>query len=690
MRTQYLQMQKHTFTTIILFLLGSMVFFSGCKGGRKLVKRADAAFELGEYHKALGMYERIQEKEKASNKQQEAYLFYKIAQCYDFLNNSKRAESRYSRAIRKGYKEPEVYVLCADQMLMNQNYEEASELYLQAKEKMPDNKRVGYGLESLELAKIWTDSVTRYEVENVRKINSRDNEFAPAYAKEDFSHIYFTSTKHKEEKLSKVSDITGTKFTDVFEARVNRKGKWEEPLALEDTTVNGPFDDGAMALTADVNTMYYTSCKKETGKKLGCQIFETSRRGIEWGAAKNIAITGDTISVGHPSISADGQTLYFSSRMQGGFGGADIWYVTRSSSSGTWSKPVNAGARINTPGDEMYPFIREDGNLYFSSDYWPGFGGMDIFRAIKNEAGFWDIANMLPPVNSPQDDFGIIFQGKKEKGLFTSARDEGRGGDDIFSFELPDLEFYATGKILDRNTEEGVDAATVTVYGSDGSVSETETDKDGTYSVKLAQYTDYIILGSAENYLRKKVKVSTNNLIDNKTFEENISLIPTGESVEIPNIFYDFGKWTLNEHSKAALIELAELLEDNPNITIELGSHTDMVGDSLSNMLLSKKRAQSVIDYLYEKGYDPDRLIAKGYGENVPVVINDKAAAGDTLFYAGLVLTPDFIESLPTQEAKDRANQKNRRTELKVLTMDYIPKPEYFARYRRKVKGQEQ
>ena len=153
--------------------------------------------------------------------------------------------------------------------------------------------------------------------------------------------------------------------------------------------------------------------------------------------------------------------------------------------------------------------------------------------------------------------------------------------------------------------------------------------------------------------------------------------------VEIPNIFYDFGKWTLNESSKTALEELGKLLEDNPNITIELGAHTDMVGDANANLTLSKRRAQAVVDYLTQKGYDVDRLVAKGYGESMPVVVNEEIAKLDSAFTVGIALSPEFIETLP-KERQEKANQVNRRTELKILSTDFIPKPEYFVRQKGK------
>jgi peptidoglycan-associated lipoprotein len=666
-------------------ILTALILASACKSGNKLAKRANEAFEIGEYHKALGMYEKLQERE-SGNKQRQAELAFKIGQCHDILRDSRKAESRYMRAYRRGYEKPPIYTLLADKMLMNENYDQAQEFYQLAIEKHPLDARAKHGLASVELARAWLDSATRYQVENIREMNSRSNEFAPAYARPDYSLVYYTSTRGDEGRLAKLSDITGQQYADIYEIRQDRQGKWGESSLLQDTTVNSEFDDGAITFSNDKNTLYYTACSMEPAKNLGCQIFYVQSRGSGWGNPAKLILGPDSISVGHPSISDCGLELYFSARMPGGLGGADIWYVKRSSPTGSWSAPVNAGPDINSPGDELFPYIRSDGNLYFSSDFWPGFGGLDIFRAIKNAEGAWVVSNMMPPINSPQDDFGIVFQGAKETGLLSSSRRGGRGGDDIYSFHLPDMEFYAEGSIVSRSSGKGIEGAKVTVFGSDGSVTEADTRAGGTYRVKLEQYVDYIILGSAEGYLRKKTRISTANLTDNKTFNERLELIQSGETVAIPNIFYDFGKWTLNEHSKAALVELAELLEDNPNVTIELGAHTDMVGDSASNMMLSKRRAQSIIDYLNEKGYDPGRLVARGYGEDQPVTVSRELAAQHPGLEAGRLLCADYIGQLP-DELRDAANAANRRTELKVLSMDYMPRPEHFVRHRKRVKG---
>ncbi|MBK8806360.1 MAG: OmpA family protein [Bacteroidales bacterium] len=368
--------------------------------------------------------------------------------------------------------------------------------------------------------------------------------------------------------------------------------------------------------------------------------------------------------------------------MRGGFGGFDIWKCERESESALWGEPENMGSSINSTGDELYPYIRKDGNLYFSSDFWEGMGGLDIFKAQKDEFGIWQRMNMMYPVNSSQDDFGIVFQGKREIGMFSSTRDGGKGGDDIYSFILPELELNVAGKVIDKSTAKPIEEASVTLIGSDGSIKETKTKSDGSFKFNLSQYIDYLVVGTGEGYLKKKKRFSTNNIIDDTTFVSNIELITISKAVEIPNIFYDFGKWTLNESSKTALEELAQLLEDNPNITIEMGAHTDMVGDSAANMKLSIKRAESVVSYLKEKGYDSDRLVARGYGENRPVAVDEKLALTDTIFVEGQVLDQNFILAFE-KDKQDKINQINRRTELRILNTNYIPKPEYFLKYKK-------
>ncbi|HON52070.1 MAG TPA: OmpA family protein [Bacteroidales bacterium] len=674
-------MLKKTYT--YCFLLLSIVIAVSCSSQKKIIRKADATYENGEYAKALEYYEKLLETEES--KYNQSVYQYRVAECYRMLNNSRKAEVAYRKAIKLKTREKEAQYWYGMMLLKNEKYKEAEEAFTIYKKSQPKDIRAENGILSCSLAVAWTEKPTRYIVDNIKAINSREHDFSPIYTTKDYSTIYFTSSRTQEGVKQSINQVSGMNFTDIFETRFDRKGNWTVPVKVQDTTINTEFDDGALSISPDGTNLYITLCKYELGKNIGCQIYNSSLKGGSWSASQKIEIVGDSISIGHPAISDDGLELYFSSRMKGGQGGSDIWKVQRVSESSPWGKPINLGPIINTPGDEMFPYIRSNGVLYFSSDGHPGMGGLDIFRAIKDDKGTWSIYNMQYPINSSQDDFGIIFQGNKEIGLFTSNRKGGRGEDDIYSFELPELQIAVKGKIIDASNKKPIADADITLIGSDGSLVTAQSKKDGTYSFKLQQYTDYIIIGSYQGFLKKKIKFTTNNVYDNTTFEHNLELITMNKPVEIPNIFYDFGKWTLNESSKQALEELSKLLEDNPNITIEIGAHTDMVGDSTANMNLSKKRAQAIIDYLSQQGYDSERLVAKGFGESRPVTVTEEIAKIDPLFTIGTVLSQDFILQLP-KETQEKANQINRRTELKILSTDYIPKPEFFERQKKRNK----
>jgi len=677
---------------LLIFSILTILFsLNACNSQKKLLRKANRAFESGEYHGAIEYYNKAVEHIK-DDKRKTAEVYFKIGECYRFIYDSKKAERYYKRAIKKKLKNPDAILYLAQQYLKNEKIDKAEEAFNVYLKKNPESIWGKNGLTACSLATAWTDTTTRYIVENIKDINSKFDDFAPSYADGQFNLVYFTSTRppldekgEDEIKIKKnlINPINGQLYTGVVETRLDRQGEWGEPLYIEDTLMNTPFDDGAGHFSSDFNTYYYTSCPIEAGKNLGCQIYSATKKGTEWRSGSVVDFIADSISVGHPSISADGLVLYFSSRMPGGFGGADIWKVSRSSIGGEWGKPINAGSQINSPGDEVYPYIRADGNLYFSSDYWQGMGGLDIFKAVPTELGDWTVSNMQTPVNSIHDDFGIVFQGKKEIGMFSSSRKGSRGGADIYRFELPELKFFVEGKIIDKSDKKPLSEVKVKMYASDGTSTETTSNKDGSFKFKLKQYTDYIILASKEHYLRNKTKVSTNNVTQDKTFEEVIELVTMDKPVEIPNIFYASGSAELNESSKEALEELAKILEDNPNIIMEIGAHTDMVGDSVYNMNLSQRRAKSVIDYLNAKGYDLDRLVSKGYGENIPVTVNEIIAEMDSSFSVGISLSSDFIETL-SPESQETANQVNRRTELKILSADYIPKPDFFLRMRKK------
>ena len=635
----------------------------------KLTKKADIAFTTNEFYKALNLYKDMYK--ESQNKDEKNYISFRIAECYRNMLQTQKAEAAYLKVITKKYDNPIIYYHYADMLRKNEKFAEAAVQFDEYLKLVPDDEKAKQAKISCAMAAKWIESPTRYVIENRKELNSRESDFAPAYANEDYTNIYFTSTRpgiHGE----KINPVTGQIFSDIFETEFNKKGEWSKPVPLNDT-INSPNDDGTPALSNNYRDLYFTRCKIVRGIKLGCQIYRSSRQaGEDWYEYEQIQIAGDSITVGHPSISKDGLSLYFVSNMAGGFGENDIYVMTRKSKSAKFSKPVNLGFEVNTAGDEMYPFIRENGILYFCSNGHPGMGGLDIFKATKNEEDEWVVENMRYPINSSEDDFDIVYKGNNEEGLFSSSRKGGRGKDDIYSFVLPPMEFVLQGIIKDDNTDNPIPGARIRIVGSDGTDLDITTKEDGTFRYKLNQHTDYIYLAKKDGYLNGKGRITTAELADSKTFTDIIRLSSISNPVEVENILYDFGKWDLRPESKKELNKLVDILRANPNITIELGSHTDMVGDSLSNITLSQKRAQSVIDFLIEKEIPKDRLSAKGYGKQVPKIINARQAK-DGPFKEGDKLTADYINALATPELKELANQMNRRTEFKVLSTNYIP-----------------
>ncbi len=668
---------------ILLFVLISLHGFSQSER----TKKADRTFERGEYYKALQQYQRIYDKGKL-DKETKAYVTFQIAECYRHMGNFKKAEMKYKAAISKKYQNPLVYLYYGQMLRANAKYDLAIEQFKKYLELVPDDKEAKIALEASKLSKEWMLHPTRYEIKNLRKINTKESEFAPAIADREERTLYFTTTA-KINIYTQINKVTGKYYTSIMETWLTKKGEWTEPKPLNDT-VNSPFDDGVCTFADNFNTMYFTRCNVVAGVKLGCSIYKATRQPEgDWEKTEYVPILADSISIGHPSITSDGLTLYFSADIPGkGYGGKDIWKVERKSKDGPWGEPVNLGPEINTEGNEVFPFIRDNGILYFASDFHPGLGGLDIFRARYDKTyKKWIVENMKFPINSPADDFGITFKKGKEEGFFTSNRkkteiyhgDElvetirSRGGDDIYSFVLPPLEFKLIGRVFDNETGEPLKDVKIKIYGSDGTEVALKTGNNGIYKYKLKPRVDYIYVISKKGYLVNKGKVSTVNIEYNKTFTDSVYMAEINKPVEIPNIYYDFGKWTLKEESKKELDKLVDLLKANPNIVIELSSHTDMVGDEISNQILSQKRAQSVVDYLISKGIDPKRLIAKGYGESQPKTITEKLAKKYPQFKVGTVLSEEYINSLQDEKLKELANQLNRRTEFKVVETDYIP-----------------
>jgi peptidoglycan-associated lipoprotein len=398
----------------------------------------------------------------------------------------------------------------------------------------------------------------------------------------------------------------------------------------------------------------------------------SSREGTRWSEPQKLELLADSLVAAHPALSPDGQTLYFVSDIPGGLGGKDIYRASRTSPGSPWSRPENLGTDINTRGNELFPFVRHDGTLYFASDGHIGMGGLDLFRAVPQSGSGWIVQNMRPPINSPSDDFGITFERDAEKGIFSSSR-KGRGVDDMYTFEMPPLLFSITGLVKDEKSGQPVQGATVQLIASDGANMQTETGNAGDFKFSLRPEVDYIFLASRKGFLNGKEKETTRGQDKSREFMATILLTPIDRPIELPNIFYDFGKWDLRPESMVSLDKLVETLNDNPNVTIELMSHTDSRDTEEFNLDLSQKRAQSVVDYLIGKGIAADRLTARGYGETSPKIV-DAAIMQDAPFLrSGATLSEQYINSLASDEQKEIAHQINRRTEFRVMRTDYVP-----------------
>jgi peptidoglycan-associated lipoprotein len=639
-------------------------------GQRKKDQTAKAreAYAAGEYVVAIDLFKDAYN--KVSDKEVKSELIFLIAECYRLTNQPNKAELRYKQAIQKEYPNPIIYLRYADALRMDEAYEDAMEQYRRYKELVPDDPRGTEGITSCELSLEWMNNPTNYEIENMKYFNSRQSDFSPYFATDDYKVVYFTSSREG----STGNDIhggTGENFTDIFQSRMDRKGKWSVPVVLGEN-INTEFEDGTPVLNSDYTVMYLTRCQVNKNTNYGCQIYTSNRSGDEWTKAEPIKLEDDSIVVAHPAISYDELTLYFVSDMPGGNGGKDIWVVNRESTGGEWSSPVNMEA-INTVDDDMFPFIHPDGSIYFSSNGRIGMGGLDIFKADEQEDGAWTIENMKVPINSSADDFGIVFEKDLERGYFSSTR-KGRGNDEIYMFALPPMKFNVIGEVRDDKTDELLINATVKSIGSDGITVETTTGEDGEFRFMLKPSTDYVFVATREGYLNGKERETTKGQEKSADLRATIYLSNIRETIELSNsnVFYDFAKWDLRPEAMVSLDKLIETLNDNPTITIELMAHTDSRDSPEFNLDLSQKRAQSVVDYLIERGIDDLRVTAKGYGETIPKTVNKRISENYTFLPEGTLLDDDFVNALP-ETRQEEAHQLNRRTEFRVLRTDYKP-----------------
>jgi len=658
---------------LILILILVFTSIQESPAQKRKAERAYSAYNAGEYYEAIDQFKDTYSKTSKSDKAARTELVFMIAECYRLINDPKSAETWYKLAVRSSYTKPEAQYRLAESMKKSGKYQQAIDEFKKYKQAAPADAKADQEIRACELALEWLRNPEEYIVQELRDLNSRESDFAPAYGRDDFEVVYFTSSRD-DAAGNKTHGATGQGFTDIFESRLDKKSKWSTPVAVN--IINSEFEEGTPCFSSDYKELYYTRCEAGKREKKGCVIMYSKKNGDTWSEPKNLEILPDSLVAAHPALSPDGLTLYFVSDMAGGSGGKDIWMTTRSAGSDAWSRPQNLSPDINTSGDELFPCMRSDGTLYFSSDGLIGMGGLDIFKAVSQPDGSWLVQNMKAPINSSADDFGIAFENENERGIFSSTR-KGRGNDELYAFEFPPLKFSVTGLVKDEKTGSAIQGSTVQLIASDGSNLQAETGASGDFKFALKPDVDYIFLASKRGYLNGKEKETTKGQEKSRDFMVTINLTAIDKPIELPNIFYDFNKWDLRPESMVSLDKLVETLNDNPNVTIELMSHTDSRDTEEYNYDLSQKRAQSVVQYLIEKGIEAERLSAKGYGESSPKVVDASVVSQASFLKIGTVLSEQYINSLPGEEQKEIAHQINRRTEFKVLRTDYESPKKY-------------
>ena len=448
--------------------------------------------------------------------------------------------------------------------------------------------------------------------------------------------------------------------------RKNEHDRWQTPEPVEGE-LNTEWDEGIVSFSPDGSTMYLTRAVRSNSSDSGVEICVSRRSDEQWGAPEKFEITADTLSsYAHPAVSPSGEYLYFTSDMPG-YGGKDLWRINLKERAGSLE---NLGNAVNTPGDEMFPYMLTDSILMFASDGHPGLGGLDIFRATLTPSGGWKVENMGSPINSEGDDFGITYASPgHEAGYFSSNRGDRRGYDHLYSFELPDLQITISGHVYDKD-EEPVAGAVIRIVGDDGTNLKTTARNDGFFSFPLNAGVKYAMMAGAKGFLNARQEFTSDTAEQDADYSIDFFLASITKPNIVDNIFYDFDKASLRPESEKALDEIAQMLRDNPNITVEMASHTDRHGSDEYNINLSLRRAKSVVDYLINAGIPAERLQAQGYGESRPKKVTKRIAREHPELPEGQLLDEEYIMTLP-EELQEIADQINRRTEFQVLSINY-------------------
>lgn len=635
-------------------------------GADAYIKKGEKNLALGEYFDAANNFKQAYSRTPAKDKAARGHISTKLAFCYDKMNASQKAVGAYQNVLRFGLADANTHLLLGRQLLKTGAYKAAETQFKIALDSLPGNKLANEGLISAQQAAQAKSEGSHYIVKRMDVFNSHRADYSPMYFGDDHNKLYFSSTRN-EAKGDALSGITGAKPADIFVSERDDKGKWSKPEPVQGG-LNTEYDEGACTFSPDQRTMYFTQCTTDPNYPRYAQVMTSARSDAAWAKATKLDISKDTLSsFAHPAVSPDGQWLYFVSDVPGGQGGQDLWRI-RLTTNGL-GEMENLGETINTAGNECFPTFRPNGDLYFSSDGHVGLGGLDVYVARQNTDQRWTIEHQGFPLNSNGDDFGLTFEGPYNRGFFSSNRGDARGWDHIYAFEYPETVQSIKGWVYEQDGYE-LPAAQVFMVGNDGTNLKLNVLADGSFKQVVKPGVEYVMLATCKGYLNHKEELAVKPSETSHEYVLQFPLASITAPVLIDNIFYDLDKYTLRPESKQALDELVKLLNENPNVTIELSAHCDYRGTPEYNKVLAQHRANAVVQYLIDAGIAPQRLTPVGYGKEKPKTIRKKLTERYKWLKEGDVLTEDFITKLD-KDKQEICNQLNRRTEFVVQRTTY-------------------
>ncbi len=589
----------------------------------------------------------VTEYEKALSRKEIPEARIKIADSYRMMNNSTKAEGAYAKVVTLPQAESKYKLYYAQSLMQDGKYDEAKKQFDDYLTKMPADQ-------SAMMLRNSCDSISRFMQDSAKytvaalNINTGESNFSPVYYMDG---IVFASDRSTA-KHPRIYEWTGRPFLDLYYAKRETDGSWDKPEGIPGN-VNGIYHDGPATFSADGNTMYFTRnnyLKKKAGKSsqdvVNIKTYKAVKKDGIWKDIEALPFCSDEYSVGQPSLSSDGSTLYFVSDMPGGLGGTDIYSAKWVN--GNWGKPVNLGPAVNTPYNDMFPTIYHNDTLFFASAGHYNMGGLDMFSSTQSNGTWSEAKNLGYPINTSHDDFGFAMNSTGDSGLISSNRNSPTV-DNIFSFVKNDLRFTLLGTVVDKETQKPIEGAMVTLINKKtGQLDSVLSDANGFFTFKLNRETDYDVHATSDKYFSNTESVSTVGRTKTEDLTVKLKLEMThiiiNKSYTLNNIYYDLDKSNIRPDAAIGLDSLVRFLKDNPEIKIELSSHTDSRADFDYNMKLSQRRAESAVEYIVNHGIRKDRISAKGYGKTRLV---NKCSDG-----------------VPCTEEE---HQLNRRTEFKVV-----------------------